>query len=459
MLQSVARRCTGVTVTEPRVPRTLGLWLCTALVVGNMIGSGVFLLPASLAPYGGISIVGWLVSAGGAVCLALVFARLGTVLPLIGGPYAYAREGFGDFGAFWVAWSYWIAIVTANAALAVAFASYSTVFWPALGTSPLLGAGAAMGALWAFTAVSAAGAREAGRVQLVTTILKTIPLLALGLFGFMAFDASHFRPFNRSGASPIAAISATVTLTLWAFTGLESGTVPADDVRDPSRTIPRATVLGTLIAAAVYIVCTVSVMGIVAPADLAGSTAPFADAASALWGPWGRIVIGAGAAISCLGALNGWVLLSGQLPRAAALDGLLPARLARLNSRGAALTSLVLSSAVVTVLIAMNYSRGLVQAFTFMILLSTLATLVPYVFSSATALRIALREGRGGNMAAVAGRLAVSIIAFAYSLWAIVGAGRDAIYWGFVLLIVGLPAYVVMRWRVPALSAGEEAQP
>src|SRR5437867_10059830 len=151
--------------------------MCTALVVGNMIGSGVFLLPASLAPFGGISIVGWLVSAGGAVCRALVFARLGTVLPLIGGPYAYAREGFGDFGAFWVAWSYWIAIVTANAALAVAFASYSTVFWPALGTSRLAGGLLAIGALWLLTAVSATGVREAGRVQVVTTILKILPLL------------------------------------------------------------------------------------------------------------------------------------------------------------------------------------------------------------------------------------------------------------------------------------------
>jgi APA family basic amino acid/polyamine antiporter len=426
--------------------------MCTALVVGNMIGSGVFLLPSSLAAFGGISIVGWLVSAAGAICLALVFARLGSVLPRIGGPYAYAREGFGDFGAFWVAWSYWISIVTANAALAVAFVSYSTVFWPALATSRILGALAAVSVLWLFTAVSAAGAREAGRVQVVTTILKILPLLAVGTFGLMAFDVSHFRPFNRSDASPLAAVSATVTLTLWAFTGLESGTVPASDVRDPSRTIPRATVVGTLIAAAIYIASTTAVMGIVDPAELATSTAPFADAASAIWGPVGRVLIAAGAAVSCVGALNGWVLLSGQLPRAAALDGLLPARLARLNRHGAPVSSLVLSSAVVTMLIAMNYTRGLVQAFTFMILLSTLATLVPYVFSSATALRVARRESRRDNVRTATGRLTVAAVAFAYSMWAIIGAERDAIYWGFVLLIVGLPVYVIMRWKVPAQS-------
>ena len=230
------------------VRRGLGLWMCTALVVGNMIGSGVFLLPASLAPFGGISIVGWLVSTAGALCLALVFARLGAVIPRIGGPYAYAREGFGDFGGFLVAWSYWISIWTSIAALAVAFTSYATVFWPALGTSAPLGGIASLAVLWILTLVNARGVREAGRVQLVTTILKILPLAAIGLFGFFAFDAAHFRPFNATGGSPIVAISTTVTLTLWAFLGLESGTIPAGDVEEAARTIPRATLIGTLTA-------------------------------------------------------------------------------------------------------------------------------------------------------------------------------------------------------------------
>ena len=422
--------------------------MCTALVVGNMIGSGVFLLPASLAPYGGISIVGWLISAGGAVCLALVFARLGTLLPLIGGPYAYAREGFGDFGAFWIAWSYWIAILASNAALAVAFVSYATVFWPDLGTTPALAAGAALATLWVLTIVSVAGVHEAGRVQLVTTILKILPLAAIGTFGYLAFHAGNFRPFNPSGTGTLRAVSATVTLTLWAFTGLESGTVPAEDVHEPSRTIPRATVLGTLIAAAVYILCTVAVMGIIPRDALAASTAPFADAARVMWGPWGRGLIAAGAAVSCLGALNGWVLLSGQLPRAAALDGLLPAPLAGLNRRGAPAVGLVVSSVLATVIIAMNYTKGLVEAFTFLILLATLTTLLPYVFSSMTAIRLALRDGRAGRARAV-GRLAVAAVAFLYSLWAIGGAGEDAIYWGFLLLMIGLPVYVFMRRHTP----------
>ena len=434
----------------------LGLWMCTALVVGSMVGSGVFLLPASLSPYGGISIVGWLVSAGGAMCLALVMARLGALVPRVGGPYAFAREGFGDFVGFWVAWAYWISLLTANAALAVATVSYATVFWPGLGDSPAAGAIAALVVLWGLVLVNVRGVRTAGQVQLVTTVLKLLPLAAVGTIGFLYFQGGHFRPFNPSGGSPVAAVTATVTLTLWAFMGLEAATVPADDVRDPARTIPRATILGTVIAAVIFIVSTSAVMGIIAPADLAVSTAPFADAAGSIWGDGGRLVIGAGATIACLGALNGWMLLSGQLPRAAALDGLLPAAFGHLGPRGTPWFGLVFAGAVATILIAMNYTRGLVQAFTFLILLSTLSTLLAYVFASATGLLFALRERLASPGAkAPVGRMAVSTLAFGFSFWAIAGAGPETVFWGFLLLVAGVPVFVLMRVRNSRAETGQ----
>jgi APA family basic amino acid/polyamine antiporter len=412
-----------------------------------MIGSGVFLLPASLASFGGISIIGWLVSAGGALCLALVFAHLSRWLPKLGGPYAYARHGFGDFGGFWVAWSYWISMWTTNAALAVAFVSYLTPFLPVLDTAPAMGAVTAIGAIWLLTGVNMTGVRSAGMVQLISTCIKLLPLAAIGSLGLLYFDRNHFVPFNPSGGSPLGAITGTVTLTLWAFLGLESATVPAADVREPERTIPRATVLGTLIAATIYILSTVAVMGIVPPGELASSTAPFADAARAIWGPWAVYAIGAGAAVSCFGALNGWVLLSGQLPRAAALDGLLPKALARLGRNETPVVGLVVSSVIASVLITMNYTRGLVAAFTFFILLATLATLVPYVFSTMTELRMVLQRDRHLMPIRLAGRVALSVLAFIYAMWAIVGAGERTVYWGFVLLTLGLPVFVLMTWK------------
>ncbi len=426
----------------PQPGRKLGLLVCTALVVGNMIGSGVFLLPSSLGAYGGVSLVGWLFTAAGALLLARTFGWLARALPRAGGPYAYTRAGFGDFAGFVVAWGYWLSICAGNAAIAVALVGYLAHFVPALASRPLLGAAAAVGGVWLCTWINARGVREAGAVQVITTVLKLVPLVAIGALGLAFVHPAHFPSFNVSGRSDLAAFSATAALTLWAFTGLESATVPAADVERPDVTIPRATLLGVSVAAAVYLLSTVAIMGVIPPAALRASTAPFADAASRMWGPWSADAIAAGAAISCFGALNGWVLLQGQLPLAAALDGLLPGVFARLSPRGTPAAGLVISSLLITALVASNYAKGLVVEFTFIILLSTLATLVPYAFA-ALAFVVLRLGGRAGPVdRGPAGQLVVALLAFGYSLWAIIGTGANTILWGCVLLASGGPVYL-----------------
>lgn len=412
--------------------------MAVALVVGNMIGSGVFLLPASLGTYGGVSLVGWLVTTAGALALALTFARLARAQPVVGGPYAYTRSTFGRFPGFLVAWGYWVSICAGNAAIAVALAGYLGFFVPALASAPAYGAAAAIAAIWLLTWVNARGVREAGGVQLATTLLKLVPLVAIGTAGLASLHAAHFTPFNASGTSTLSAVSSTAALTLWAFLGLESATIPAADVERPDRTIPRATVAGTVVAAAVYIAATVGVMGVLPPSALAASTAPLADAASRMWGPGAAALVAAGAAVSCFGALNGWTLLMGQMPRAAAADGLLPPAFARLNARGAPALALVLSSVLVTLVVGLNYTHGLVAGFTFIILLSTLATLVAYLFSTAASAVAWLRDAARPRRA---GPLGVALLAFGYTAWAVVGAGRDAVFWGLLLLIAGVPVY------------------
>src|SRR5512132_417443 len=237
--------------------RGLGLGLATALVIGNMVGSGVFLLPSSLAKYGGISLVAWLFTAAGAMLLALVFARLGRAFPRTGGPYAYSRRAFGDFVGFQTAWGYWIAVWAGNAAIAVAFVGYLSRFWGELDGNNALAAIVATGAIWVLTGVNALGVRMGGWVQGVTTVLKLVPLVAIATIGLLSFDPSNFGAFNAAGGSWFANVTAAATLTLWAFIGLESATVPAEDVADPERTIPRSTVIGTAVAAVVYILGTV----------------------------------------------------------------------------------------------------------------------------------------------------------------------------------------------------------
>jgi basic amino acid/polyamine antiporter, APA family len=415
--------------------------MATALVVGNMIGSGVFLLPASLGPYGAVSMVGWAFSSLGAMLLALTFAWLARDLPRAGGPYAYTRAAFGDFPAFLVAWGYWISICAGNAAIAVAMVSY-VGFHTVIGSAgPAGGAAIAVASVWVLTWVNARGVRTAGGVQLATTVLKLLPLLAVGTLGLAFAEWRNFTPFNPSGQSTVGAVSATAALTLWAFLGLESATIPANDVEQADRTIPRATLLGTAIAAVVYVLGTVAVMGVLSPGAVSTSTAPFADAAERMWGHWAAHAVALGAGVSCFGALNGWILLQGQVPLAAAADGLFPSVFGRRSARGTPAAALTLSSVLVTLIVAANYAKGLVGAFTFIILLATLATLVPYAFSSAAFVVSQTRQGRP----LPARRLAVAVLALAFSSWAIVGSGADTVLWGCVLLLAGVPVYAGMR--------------
>lgn len=413
----------GMNQAPDKTPQKVGLWIATSLVVGNMVGSGVFLLPSSLAPYGGISILGWLFTSVGALMVALVLARLGSIMPTAGGPYAFTRAGLGDLPAFLVGWGYWISIWTGNAAISLAFVGYMAVFFPPLAQVPALGVGVALIAVWGLTAVSAWGVKEAGIVQLVTTVLKLLPLLAIGTVGLLYLEPAHFRPFNPSGETPFDAVTATAALTLWALSGLESATVPADSVNDPRRTIPRATILGTLIAAGVYILATVGVMGILPADSLARSSAPFADAATRIWGSWAGSFIAAGAAISAFGALNGWILLQGQMPLAVARDGLFPKVFSRVSSRGTPVPGLVISSLLITGLMSLNLSDSLVDQFTFLILLATICVLIPYVFSALSELVILFRDRGSFSAERLAGSLFIAFLALLYSLWAVSTSG------------------------------------
>lgn len=413
--------------------------------MGNMIGSGIFLLPASLAAYGGLSLVGWLFSTLGALALAGVFAYLSRLHPADGGPFAYTRRAFGDLAGFLVAWGYWISIWTSLGALAVAFAGYLGSVFPVLTRTPAAAAFTAIAAVWLLIGVNAAGLRSAGWVQVVTTILKVIPLIAVGVFGLARFEPSHFTVATSDVRSVIVATAAVVTLTLWAFLGLESATVPAGSITDPGRTIARATIAGTLFTAAIYVVSTVGVMSLINPASLSRSQAPFADAARTIWGSPGSTVVALGASISAFGALNGWVLLVGQLPLAVARAGLFPCLFARVSRNGTPTTGMLIAGLLTTALVALNYTRGLVELFTFFILLSTLNTLIPYVSSSLAVFLIPPDDGRTRLPQGIA---IVAALAFAFSLWAIGGAGESTVYWGFLLLVCGLPVYVaVVRAR------------
>jgi len=431
-------------MSQSKEPARIGLWTTTSLVIGNMIGSGVFLLPASLAAFGGISLLGWIGSSLGAIILALLFSKLSKKLPnSLGGPYAYTRTGMGDFAAFVVAWGYWISIWATNAAIAVTFVSYLTVFFPQLETNAMLAIATGLGAVWLLTWVNTRGVKQAGFVQALTVILKLIPLVLVAFVGLFYLNADNYTPFNISGTSNFAAITATATLTLFAFLGLESATIPSGNIHEPEKTIPRATMIGTVVTILIYVVSSITIMGMIPPEVLKESKAPFADAAAIMWGPNARYWVAAGAIISTFGALNGWILLQGQMPMAASRDKLFPKIFSKENSKGTPAWGIIISSVLISLLMLMNFSKGLNKTFEFMVLLTTLTVLIAYLFS-ASSYGMILLQNKLWKKESVS-QLLLAILAFAFSLWAILGSGEETVYWGFIAIMAGIPFYVWMK--------------
>jgi basic amino acid/polyamine antiporter, APA family len=311
----------------------------------------------------------------------------------------------------------------------------------------VLAAGTGLALLWILTAVNLHSVRSAGGVQLVTVILKLAPLLVLTLMGLAYFEPAHFVPFNPTDQSLAQATSAAAALALWSMLGLESAAVAAGKVADPERNVARATFWGTLLAALVTAgVCTIA-MGIVPPATLATSNAPMADVANVVWGGWGGTAIAIVGALSAFGCINGWILLQGALPQAMARDGLFPKAAGQENARGSPAFALVLGSVLASIMIIVNHTQTLIGLFTFLALLATLANLVPYLFCAMAALRLMKHDG---PVPLTRTRAAVLLGAAAYSMWTIYGAGHETVFWGFLLLLTGLPVYVWLRRGTPA---------
>ena len=435
-------------------PRQLGFWMCLALVVGNMIGSGVFLLPASLAPYGLNSVFGWIFTASGGVLLAIVFAALARVYPQAGGPYLYPRVAFGECCGFVMAWGYWMSVWVGNAAIAIGSVAYLAELIPAIKHTQGAPALISVALIWILTYVNWRGVKQVGVFQLVTTVLKIMPLLAVVILAIVLLgraDASLIKvepqPFT------VSAMTAAAILTLWPLLGLESATVPAENVIDPERNIPRSTLWGTIVTAIIYVVACSAVILLLPGSQLKDSSAPFADIMRLFWGDWAATAVAVFAFISGFGALNGWILIQGEMPRVLAREKIFPELFAHESRYQTPDYSLFITSALVTIVMLMNYSGSMVKVFTFIILVSTAAYLVMYLFCSLAAFKLALRGDMGVHGRKMMWLLAVAMLAALYSAWTLWGAGAEAFWWGVGLFALGLPLYFLLKlWRRRAAS-------
>ena len=432
----------------PAQAKGLTLWPATALVTGTIIGAGIFTQPSWLAQYGPISILGFAITAFGSLMLALVFASLARRTPDVGGPYAFSRQGFGDFVGFQSAWTYWIGAWVGVGAIASSLVVYLGVLIPPVVENRLLSTVVAVGAIAVLTFLNTQGVVTGGLVSLILTILKVVPLLLIGTLGFIAFDASNLGPFNASGLPPLEVLTAVMAYTLFSFIGVEAATIPAGDVHEPDKTIPRATMIGTIAAAAVYLLSTTAVFGAVEQSELANSDAAFSVAAANMFGDWASDAVAVVAVISCLGAMNGLLLLSGQIPMAAEFDGLAPKVFGKLNIRHAPGTGLIISGLLAAGILALSFGGGgLGDAVAQLVLVSAVATMVSYAFSAGAEIKwLALDKGKV-PVSHIARKMAVAVLALVFTILAFYGGGVQEIYWLWMLIVLGVPLYIYILWR------------
>jgi APA family basic amino acid/polyamine antiporter len=439
--------------------RTLGLPQATALIVGSIIGVGIFNLPYSLAGIGPISIVAMALTTVGALAFALMFAALSRRLPADGGPYAYARVAFGNGIGFTNAWSYWITAWAGNAAIVTGWVFYVEHFINKDGL-PLWSIVIALVGLWIPAAINLTGVKNMGSVQLWTTIIKFIPLVIMSTVGLFFISTANYTPWNVSGESNLSAIGSAMAICLFSYLGVETAAVAAAKVRDPERNVPRATVLGTLASAVVYLLSMVAVFGILPTSVLAedANKASYSVAANSMVGSghWAGDLMALAVIVSGFGALNGWTMICAEMPLAAAKDGLFPKAFGRLSSRDVPVLGIIASTALASLAMVVSYlGTSGAAVFNTLVLMTGITSAIPYGFSALAQIKWRWRDHRALHTPRFARDVGVAVVALVFSIlfvWYSRNSGQEHWYetWGPFLMagaafLVGIPVYLKMR--------------
>ena len=422
--------------------KVIGFWRGWSIAVGCAIGSGIFMMPTMLAPYGLLGFGGWLVAGAGSILVALTMARLVKRIPKTGGPYVYVNEGLGTFSGFIIAWTYWVACVSAIAGISIAFVGYLGFFLPQIANSQINALLASLLLIWIIVFLNIRSLENSSKFQLISTLLKLLPLIFIVLLGASNFNVNNLPELNPSNLHPISLIATVTTLVMWSFIGIETATVPADNVINPQETIPKVLIASVITILVLYILVSIAIAALVPTSELLNSSAPFALAASKILGVTGGTIVSLGALISTLGSLNANTLTAGNLSLAAARDGLLPSKFVILSKNGTPIFTYLLTGAFVSILLILNYTKGIVNAFVFMAMLSTLSTLIAYAFCAIAEFKFSRADEKNlqRNNA-----LLISCGTFLYAFFAIWGAGIEMIIYSIILILIGTPIYLFKK--------------
>ena len=423
----------------------IGVVQLTILTMVNMMGSGIIMLPTKLAEIGTISIVSWLVTAVGSTALAYAFAQCGMFSKKSGGMGGYAEYSFGKAGNFMANYTYGVSLVIANTAIAISAVGYGSEFLGAT-LSPLSIALWTIFTLWLATVLNFGGARITGNISSFTIWGGIIPVVGISIIGWKWFDGTMYvNSWNPHNVPTFEAIGVSISMTLWAFLGLESACANADAVENPEKNVPIAVLGGTLGAAVIYIVSTNVIAGIVPNLELANSTAPFGLAFAHMFDETiGKVIMGL-MVMSCFGSLLGWQFTIAQVFKSSAEEGYFPAFFKKVTSKDAPIVGMVTITALQTLLSLMTISPSLNKQFNVLVDLAVVTNVIPYLLSMA-ALAVLLKAE---NVAPQKYKTTVFVafIGSLYSIYALYAAGEQAMLYGSIVTFIGWTLYGFVSYK------------
>lgn len=418
----------------------------TFIVTVNMMGSGIIMLPSNMAKVGAISLLSWLVTALGSLAIAYSFAQAGLFNQRVGGMAAYAEDGYGKDGYFQVFFLYFLSLAIANVAVASSALGYLAAFFPVLTSTPVASCMGVIALLWLTTAANFGGPKITGRIGSITVWGVILPVGFMSIAGWIWFSGDTFKAaWNPHGLSLFEGMGSSISLTLWAFLGMESAVQNSSAVENPKRDVPLACMFGTLGAAAIYILSTTAIQGIVPNAELVESTGPFGLAFTHMFNPMiGQIVMGL-AAMACVGSLLGWQFTLAQTAKDAADTGMFPRIFSKINAMGAPLVGMVIMGIVQSLMALMTISPNLSEQFSALVNLAVVTNVVPYIVAL-SALPVIMQAGGVSSGPTYTRNIAIATIAILYSTYALWASGKDAVMGG--MLVMGL-GWLIWTFMAP----------
>ncbi|MDE3812629.1 putrescine-ornithine antiporter [Sinorhizobium meliloti] len=433
---------------EAASKKKMNLVQLTFIVAVNMMGSGIIMLPANMAQVGAISLLSWLVTAVGSMAIAYGFAQAGLFNQRPGGMSAYAEDAYGKPGYFLVFLLYFLSLAVGNVAIGISAVGYLAGFFPWLTSTPIATCVSLIILLWLTTVANFGGPRVTGRIGSITVWGVILPVGLLCIIGWAWFSSEVFAAaWNPNGLTLVQGMGSSISLTLWAFLGMESAAQNSDAVENPKRDVPLACLFGTLGAAIIYILSTTVIQGIVPNAELAASTGPFALAFATMFNPAIGSVVMALAVLACVGSLLGWQFTIAQTARAAADERMFPSLFSRVNEMGAPVTGMIVMGFVQSLLALMTISPTLNEQFAALVNLAVVTNVLPYIISL-SALFVMMRAA-GVSESKFRLNSSIAIVGMLYSVFAIYASGKDAVLGG--MLVTGI-AFIIYGLIAPRFT-------